>query len=196
MEQVEQQQSAPAERRGGNRHSAVLLLGKLCGDVPGVCLVHNISENGLMARFVDAPMVGDSVCVEVRGLAPARGTVRWVKGQKAGVQFDSPQPYERIFSNENEDGTIPRPPRFEVTLNADVRLGDRKFAADLIDISAGGAKLTAVEGIQPGLAGHITVPPAGTAIFGTICWVKGGRFGFRFVSPLPIDKLAAIIARR
>ncbi len=196
MEQVEQQQSAPAERRSGKRHSAVLLLGKLCGDVPGVCLVHNISEHGLMARFVDVPAVGDSVCVEVRGLAPARGTVRWVRGQKAGIQFDSSQPYERIFSTENEDGTIPRPPRFAVTLGADVRLGDCKFAAEMIDISAGGAKLTAVEGVQAGQAGHITVRPMGTAIFGTICWVKGGRFGFRFVSPLPIDTLATIIARR
>lgn len=196
MEQVEQQQGATAERRVGKRHSAVLLLGKLCGDVPGVCLVHNISTHGLMARFVDPPQVGDSICVEVRGLAPARGTVRWVRGKKAGVQFDSPQPYEQIFSTENADGTIPRPPRFPVTLTADVRLGDRKFAAEMVDVSAGGAKLAAAHPVQPGLAGQIILRPMGTPIFGTICWVKDGRFGFRFVSPLPIDTLAAIVARR
>ena len=46
MEQVEQQESASLERRAGKRHSAVLLLGKLCGDRPGVCLVHNISATG------------------------------------------------------------------------------------------------------------------------------------------------------
>ena len=196
MEQVEQQQGTSAERRSGQRHSAVLLLGKVCGDVPGVCLVHNISANGLMARFVDVPCVGDSVTVEVRGLGPVRGTVRWVKGQKAGVQFDSPQPYQSIFSHENEDGTIPRPPRFPVTLSADVRLGDRKFTSAMIDISAGGAKLEAAGAVQPGLAGHIVVRPLGTTISGTICWVKDGRFGFRFVSPLPMDALAAIVGLR
>jgi hypothetical protein len=196
MEQVEQQQGTSAERRAGRRHSAVLLLGKLCGDRPGVCLVHNISANGLMARFVDVPTVGDPICIEVRGLPPVSGTVRWVKGQKAGVQFDSPQPYEQIFSNENEDGTIPRPPRFPVARTADVRLGDRKFTAAMIDVSAGGAKLEAVGPVQPGLTGHIIVRPLGTAIPGTICWVKDGRFGFRFVSPLRMDALAAIIALR
>jgi len=196
MEQIEQQQSASAERRSGQRHSAVLLLGKVCGDVPGVCLVHNISANGLMARFVDVPVVGEAIRIEVRGLPPVSGTVRWVRGKKAGVQFDAPQPYQNIFSSENEDGTIPRPPRFPVTLAADVRLGDRKFASELIDVSAGGAKLVADDLVQPGLAGHIVIRPMGTALFGTICWVKDGRFGFRFVSPLPIDTLAAIVAAR
>ncbi|MCT8000894.1 PilZ domain-containing protein [Sphingomonas sanguinis] len=196
MEQIEQQESASAERRSGQRHSAVLLLGKVCGDVPGVCLVHNISGSGLMARFVNVPAVGDSICIEVRGLPPVPGTVRWVRGQKAGVQFDTPQPYQNIFSAENEDGTIPRPPRFPVTLAAEVRLSDRKFASELIDVSAGGAKLVASGTVQPGLAGHIIIRPMGTALFGTICWVKDGRFGFRFVSPLPLDTLASIVATR
>ncbi|MET4897368.1 PilZ domain-containing protein [Sphingomonadaceae bacterium jetA1] len=197
MEQVEQQESAAAmERRAGKRHSAVLLLGKLCGAEPGVCLVHNISANGLMARFVVAPHVGDSIEVEVRGLPPVRGTVRWVRGQKAGVQFDSPQPYERIFSTHNEDGTTPRPPRFDVSMAVEVRLGDRKFMAEMCDVSAGGAKLDATAAVEPGQAGQILMRPSGTAIFGTICWVKEGRFGFRFVSPLPIATLADLVVRK
>ncbi|WP_322964980.1 PilZ domain-containing protein [Sphingomonas fuzhouensis] len=196
MEQVEQQQSTTAERRTGKRHSAVLLLGKVCGDVPGVCLVHNISASGLMARFVDVPKVGDSLCIEVRGLDPVSGVVRWVDGRKAGVQFDSPQPYEKIFSHENEDDTVPRPPRFPVSLTADVRLGANKFTSAMLDVSAGGAKLIAEGAIQPGLAGHIVVRPLGTAISGTVCWVHDGRFGFRFVSPLSMDTLAAIVGLR
>ncbi|WP_230482819.1 PilZ domain-containing protein [Sphingomonas sp. Leaf21] len=196
MEQVEQQQSASAERRTGQRHSAVLLLGKVCGDAPGVCLVHNISSSGLMARFVAVPTVGDAICIEVRGLPPIPGTVRWVRGQKAGVQFDTLQPYERIFSSENEDGTIPRPPRFPVTLSAEVRLGDRKFPSELLDVSAGGAKLRGDDTVRPGLTGHVVIRPMNTSLFGTICWVKDGRFGFRFVSPLPLDTLAAIVAAR
>ena len=92
--------------------------------------------------------------------------------------------------------TIPRPPRFEISLAADVRVGDRKFAAEMLDISAGGAKLRADSEVVVGLAGQIIVRPMGTAIFGTICWVRDDRFGFRFVSPLPIDTLAAIVVRR
>ncbi|CAM3117225.1 MULTISPECIES: PilZ domain-containing protein [Sphingomonas] len=196
MEEVEQQQSTSAERRAGKRHSAVLLLGKVCGDVPGVCLVHNISASGLMARFVQVPAVGDPVCIEVRGLPPVSGVVRWVNGRKAGVQFDSPQPYERIFLHENEDGSVPRPPRFPVTLSADVRLGTHKFTSAMLDVSAGGAKLVAEGPIQPGLAGHIIVRPIGTVVSGTVCWVKDGHFGFRFVSPLAMDTLAAIVGFR
>ncbi len=196
MEQVEQQQGASAERRTGKRHSAVLLLGKVCGDVPGVCLVHNISASGLMARFVDVPNVGDPITIEVRGLSPVSGTVRWVNGRKAGIQFDSPQPYEQIFSHENEDDTVPRPPRFPVALTADVRLGTHKFTTAMLDISAGGAKLQAEGPVQTGLAGHIVVKPLGTVISGTVCWVHEGRFGFRFVSPLSMDSLAAIVGLR
>lgn len=196
MEQVEQQQGTSAERRAGKRHSAVLLLGKICGDRPGVCLVHNISASGLMARFVDIPTVGEPICIEVRGLPPVSGVVRWVNGRKAGVQFDSLQPYERIFSHENEDGTIPRAPRFAVTLTADVRLGTHKFTIAMHDISAGGAKMTLEGPVKPGLTGHIVVRPLGTAISGTVAWVKDGRFGFKFVSPLSMDTLAAIVALR
>lgn len=196
MEQVEEQQSASADRRAGQRHSAVLLLGKICGDAPGVCLVHNISSSGLMARFVNVPTVGDPICIEVRGLPPIPGTVRWVRGPKAGVEFDALQPHHRIFSTENEDGTIPRPPRFPVTLSAEVRLGDRKFPSEMLDVSAGGAKLVGDGAVRPGLAAHIVIRPMNTALFGTICWVKDDRFGFRFVSPLPLDTLAAIVAAR
>ncbi|MGE7204230.1 PilZ domain-containing protein [Sphingomonas sp. NPDC019816] len=196
MEQVEQQDSASVERRVGKRHSAVLLLGKVCGDAPGVCLVHNISATGLMARFVNVPRVGESLSIEVRGLPPVRGTVRWVQGAKAGIEFDSLQPYEQIFLHEDDEGSVPRAPRFAVTLAADVRLGDRKLTARMIDISAGGAKLEAEEEVVAGQAGHIIVRPQGVSIFGTICWTHEGRFGFRFVSPLPIDTLASIVERR
>lgn len=196
MEQVEQQQGTSAERRAGKRHSAVLLLGKVCGDVPGVCLVHNISATGLMARFVDIPTVGQPITIEVRGLPPVSGVVRWVDGRKAGVQFDSLQPYEQIFSHEAEDDTVPRPPRFPVALTADVRLGAHKFTTAMLDVSAGGAKMVAEGPVQVGLAGHIVVRPLGTMISGTVCWVEEDRFGFRFVSPLSMDALAAIVGLR
>ena len=164
--------------------------------MPGVCLVHNISASGLMARFVDVPTVGDAITIEVRGLPPVSGTVRWVEGRKAGIQFDSPQPYEQIFSHETEDDTIPRPPRFPIALNADVRLGTHKFTTAMLDVSAGGAKMVVEGPVQPGLAGHIVVRPLGTMISGTVCWVEDGRFGFRFVSPLSMDTLAAIVGLR
>ena len=104
--------------------------------------------------------------------------------------------FTQIFSHETEDDTVPRPPRFPIALNADVRLGTHKFTTAMLDVSAGGAKMVVEGPVQPGLAGHIVVRPLGTAISGTICWVKDGRFGFRFVSPLPMDTLAAIVALR
>lgn len=182
------------ERRGGKRHSIVLLIGKVCrGDTESVCLVHDISKFGLMARFTKQPTVGETLRIEVRGLPLVAGTVRWVNGFKAGFEFDEPQDVDQVFHTKHSDGTTARPPRFPIVAPARLRFEAEPFTATLIDISAGGAKLMSDTPVTPGLTGQILLPDTGTSVYGTICWTQDERFGFKFVAPLPLATLSQIL---
>jgi hypothetical protein len=182
------------ERRGGKRHSIVLLVGKVCrGNEESVCLVHDISKFGLMARFTKAPSVGDTLRIEVRGLPLVPGTIRWVNGLKAGFEFDEAQDVDRVFQPRHDDGRIARAPRFPLAALARLRFEAEPFTAALIDISAGGAKLMSDTPVRPGLTGQIMLPDTGTSVYGTICWTRDAQFGFKFVAPLPLTTLSQIL---
>ncbi|SFP87257.1 PilZ domain-containing protein [Sphingomonas rubra] len=188
---------AAADRRsGGKRHQSVLLVGRVQrGGVDGACVVHDISQHGLMARFPEAPAVGDELVVEVRGLPPMRGTVRWVKGRKAGLQFAESQPIEQVFQLKRDDGLVSRPPRFALSGPVTLRLEGERVTAEAVDISAGGVKLATGEAVDAGQTGQVTLVDTGTALFGRICWAQGGQLGFRFCAPLPLDALSRILER-
>jgi hypothetical protein len=187
--------TAPDRRGGKKRHQSVLLVGRVCrGNVESACLVHDISGRGLMARFTVAPTEGETLVIEVRGLPAASGTVRWVKGRKAGFQFDSPQPVERVFQLKCDDGKIARPPRFPLYTRATMRLEGDRFQSEALDISAGGIKLASEHPVQPGQTGQVMLNETGTSLYGKVCWAQDGQFGFRFMSPLPLETLAQILA--
>lgn len=184
----------PDQRRQGKRHALVLLIGKVVqqGDV-SACLVHDISPTGLMARFTAMPVVGDRIEVEVRGLPAIAATVRWVRGAKAGCEFDTRQDVDSVFQIKRDDGSIARTPRFPIVTAASLRLEGARVKATVLDISPGGVKLESTASVQRGQAGQVTLTDSATALFGTVCWAYDGRFGFRFVTPLPLAALAHIL---
>lgn len=187
---------APAgdQRRQGKRHRTVLLIGRvLRGRTESACLVHDISKHGLMARFTSPPTVGEQLRIEVRGLPEVDATIRWVREYKAGVQFEQEQDLTRVFRLRADDGHVARTPRFVMNAVADLRVGDRGVAVDLLDISPGGVKLAGVEGIEVGQAGRVMLPDWHEPIFGTVCWVRDDRLGFRFVTPLPLTTLSRVL---
>ena len=188
---------AEPERRTGKRHSLVLLVGKVL-DPAGAhaCLVHDVSPTGLMARFTKLPVAGQPICIEIRGLPPIDATVRWVKGFKAGIEFDAPQDVACVFKVKRDDGLVARAPRFPVSAPVSLRIGTQRIKAEALDISPGGAKLAADTSLQRGQAGQILLTETGTALFGTVCWAYDGRFGFKFVAPLPLNTLAEILANQ
>jgi len=182
------------QRRQGKRHRTVLLVGRvLRGEVESACLVHDISKNGLMARFTVAPTIGDRLRVEVRGLPEVAGTVRWVREFKAGVEFDQEQDLTRVFRLRADDGHVARTPRFTMAAVADLKLADKSRAVDLLDISPGGVKLGGAEGVEVGQTGRIILPDLQEPVFGTVCWVREDRLGFRFVTPLPLTSLSRVL---
>lgn len=188
------QTAALRDRRTGKRHSIVLLIGKVCrGTQESVCLVHDISSSGLMARFTVQPTAGESLRIEVRGLPPIAGTVRWVDGFKAGFAFDTAQDVAHVFKLKHDDGLIARSPRFPIAALARLRFDAKPFTAALVDISPGGAKLMSDTPVQRGQTGQIMLPDTGTSIYGTICWTRDDHFGFRFVAPLPMTTLSQVL---
>lgn len=182
------------DQRRGKRHAIVLLIGRVRhAGGEEACLVHDISSNGLMARFTAAPAVGDRLLIEVRGLAEVGATVRWVNGYKAGVEFDETQDIGGVFCLRDDQGLVARTPRFAMQASASFRVGDLRMPVDILDISPGGVKLRSDAPVHTGQAGSVLLPEINTAAFGTVCWTRDDRFGFRFCTPLPLTSLSRVL---
>jgi hypothetical protein len=187
---------APVDRRSSRRHATVLLVGHVRhlgeGGGAGVCLVHDISPEGLMARFPALPVVGQEVEIGVRGLSPARASVRWVRGYKAGLAFAERQDLSGVVGR--SDGRVPRAPRFEVAVATLLLLGGERLVVELLDISPGGAKLITDVPLAPGSPVQLVLPGSPETAPATVCWTRGDRSGLRFAAPLDMGTLARVIA--
>lgn len=179
-----------ADRREGVRASTVLLIGKVTdGATDNACLVLNLSEYGLMARLSFVSKVGQTLEIELRGLPRCIAQVRWVNGMKAGMQFAERQNLESVFCLMSEDGVVARAPRFDVSLDAVVRLSGRQFVARIVNISPGGVRLEADAPVERGQTGQILLPGHQICLFGSVRWVDGNAFGMHFSTPLPLGNL-------
>lgn len=181
------------DRRGARRHATVLLVGHVRHrGVDAMCLVHDISPGGLMARFNTVPVVGEDVEISVRGMPPTRANVRWVKGAKAGLAFDTPQDMSGVLGK--AEGKVARAPRFAVSLVTYLCVRGERVVVELVDLSPGGAKLISDTALSPGTPVQLALPVAPAALPGTVCWCRDGRLGMRFTFPLNMTMLADTLA--
>jgi hypothetical protein len=159
--------------------------------------IHDISTVGLKARFTTLPALGETLEIKVRGMPLLRATVRWVDGFRAGVDFDQPHVIDPVFATRDAAGMIARSPRFVVSAPVRLNVEGCWYAARLVDISTGGAKLEVAaslcEHFSQGQAAQLVVDPGGLAIFAAICWRRGNRFGLRFVAPLSLVTLSRVL---
>lgn len=182
------------ERRGARRHTSVLLIGRVrYAGGESACLVHDISSHGMMARFTAMPMVGDRMLIAVRGLPEVAATVRWVNGFRGGVEFEVVQDVGGVFCLRDDRGHVARTPRFAMQASASLRIGDLRVAVDILDISPGGVKLRSDVAVHGGQAGSLLLPQSDAAAFGTVCWTREDRFGFRFCTPLTLASLSRVL---
>lgn len=185
--------SVTGDRRSARRHATVLLVGQVRrrGEA-SVCLVHDISPDGIMARFTQQPVVGDVVDIAVRGLSPTSATVRWVKGYKAGLAFAERQDLSGVLGR--AAGKVSRAPRFDVALATELLVSGARQVVELADLSPGGAKLIVDHPLAPGTPVQLMLPDSNAAVPATICWYRDQRTGLRFTYPLEMATLARIIA--
>lgn len=183
---------AYTDNRTGERMRSLFAIGKLVHDGrQSICRVRNISDGGLGIRLDRPPAIGTQVVVSLRGLPPTEAEVRWVDGENAGLAFSRPISTLHIG---DDTGLTPRSPRFELDKAARVRINDQQVDARAVDISLGGMKLVLATPIPIGVLVDITLDGDPDMMRGEICWHSDTAAGVHLLTPLPLVRLAAIIA--
>ncbi|HEV2596309.1 MAG TPA: PilZ domain-containing protein [Sphingomicrobium sp.] len=187
----------PAERRGDERISPVLRVGKLCraDDTEQLIKIKNLSAGGVMGIVTRAPAVGEQVHVELSSQRiPA--SVVWTRDDMAGFKFDQNIDLgELLAGRKPRHGFRPRPPRLQIPCKASVKVGKTYYTVDVHDISLGGIK---VEPIAEYCVGKkvLVVVESLRPIKGEVRWYSDRRAGIVFDEALDFNELSEWVGKR
>jgi len=187
----------PAERRFGERVSAMLRVGKLTDSAGNQQLikVKNLSAGGVAAIVTKAPTVGDQVSLELSSeRIPA--TVVWTREDLAGLKFDQDIDLgELLAGRKPRHGFRARPPRLEIPCKASVRVGKTYYTVDVHDISLAGIKVEPIEEYCVGKKVVVVVESLHPTK-GEVRWYSDRRAGIVFDQPLDFDELSEWVGKR
>lgn len=132
-----------ADRRAGeSRLVTILRVGKLVkGGCQELCLIRNISERGLKAHVYSSHEVGERITVEFDSDSRVSGTVRWVRDDNIGMEFDDRADVAELLKPEEAAGRKPRAPRLDIRGSARLRIGADIWRVEVRDLSQGGARI-------------------------------------------------------
>ena len=187
----------PAERRTGERVSAMLRVGKLTSSDGSEQLVKvkNLSAGGVSAIVSRPPSIDEVVSIELSSQRiPAK--VVWIRDDTAGFKFDHNIDLgELLAGRKPRHGFRARPPRLEIPCKASVRVGKTYYTVDVHDISLGGIK---VEPIAEYCVGKkvLVVVESLRPINGEVRWYSDRRAGIVFDKPLDFDELSEWVGKR
>ncbi|MBN8809337.1 MAG: PilZ domain-containing protein [Sphingomonas sp.] len=179
------------DRRDGPRTRSVLALGKIVhAGREHIAIVRDIASGGLKIEMIDPPEPGSYVIVEMLGLNPTPARVAWRRDRQAGLAFSMPQEVERMCRRgRDESGTAARGPRFTIAARATLRVDGRAVPIDVVNISAGGARLRGLVGVAANLPASLELRRGKGAWSGYIRWLDGADAGFSFTPPLDFRTL-------
>jgi hypothetical protein len=186
----------PAERRGSERVSSMLRLGKLRGSAGEQLMrVKNLSAGGLMAYIGVAPQVGEHVEVELSSqMIPS--TVVWIRDDLIGLKFDQNIDIgELLAGRKQRHGFRARPPRLEIHCKASVKVGKVYYTVDVHDVSLGGMKVEPIEEYCVGQPVVVVVESL-KPIKGQVRWYSDRKAGIVFDKPLEFDELTEWVGKR
>jgi hypothetical protein len=187
----------PVERRGDERLSAMLRVGKLTDSAGNQQLikVKNLSAGGIMAIVTKLPTVGDQVAIELSSQRiPA--TVVWTRADLAGFKFDQNVDLGELLAGRKErHGFRPRPPRLEIPCKASVRVGKTYYTVDVRDISLAGIKVEPIEEYCVGKSVTVVVESL-RPTKGEVRWYSDRKAGIVFDRPLDFDELSEWVGKR
>jgi hypothetical protein len=187
----------PADRRGDERTSAMLRVGKLmqADGSEQLIKIKNLSAGGVMGIVGRSPAVGEQVQIEVSSeRIPA--SVVWTREDMAGFKFDQNVDLgELLAGRKPRHGFRPRPPRLQIPCKASVRVGKTYYTVDVHDISLGGIK---VEPIAEYCVGKkvLVVVESLRPVKGEVRWYSDRRAGIVFDQPLEFDELSEWVGKR
>ena len=186
------------ERRRQVRQVALLRVALLhAGGTSDICVVRNVSPNGLSARVYRKLAAGDPVEIEFRSGELLAGSVIWESDYDVGLAFPQPIDVAALLANRRPARTGKRRslPRIDVDCRGRLCTGLRTIDVLLHDISQGGASIE----VQTGLTrlGNVRLSlPDLPEIAGVVRWTSGTKLGLSFDQCLPCEQLARWIQAR
>lgn len=182
------------ERRRSIRHAAVMQLAKLkldCGREE-LCLLRDVSPDGLRAEVYCTVRPGDRIVIELRTGHSLSGAVCWADGSMIGVSFDEPVPMSAMLAHCSFDDRLGklRPPRLVVDLRGRLRVGLEETDVAIGNISQAGMQIAAPEPLAPGAPCAIALPGLPPRAAG-IRWWRDGQAGLLLAQPFDYAEFAA-----
>ena len=179
---------ADSDQRSGERHLTLFRVGSMItGGRRELCLVKNISAGGALVRVYCELKPKARIQIEIKERRPIAGRVSWVRGNDAGITFDTPVDVLDLLKT-SDDGARQRMPRIETRCVGFVREGAVLHRAVVHNISQGGLSVETANPLTVG--GEVTVSLPGLAPQGAVVrWKDGSRYGITFNTVLPLAGL-------
>ena len=183
------------ERRQDERHMTLLRVGSLIvGERRELCLIRNISAGGMLIRVYSAIAPGTRVSIELKQGEPVAGTTLWAKDELVGVSFDEPIDIVSLITAPS-DAPRPRMPRLEVHCTAWVRDDAVVHRTRVVNISQGGVRIEAPNGLPVGAQVTVTLPGLSPEQ-GAVRWNDGEACGITFNRVLGLPQLVAWVGEQ
>lgn len=189
---------SPPERRRQVRQLALLRVALLhASGVSDICVVRNVSPNGLSARVYRKLSAGDQVEIEFRSGELLAGSIVWEQEHDIGIVFPQPIDVAQVLASRWSPKSIKRRalPRILVDCAGQLSNGLRSIEVRLRDISQGGASLVS-EARLSGLGKVRLSLPDLPPIAGVVRWSSGASLGVSFNECLAFETLARWIQAR
>jgi hypothetical protein len=186
------------ERRRQVRQLALLRVALLhAGGVSDICVVRNVSANGLSARVYRPMSTGEAVEIEFRSGERVSGRVVWVEDGDLGIVVPEPIDVAAVLASRwcREEGRRRALPRIAVDCNGRLSTGLRTIDVVLRDISQGGASLE-LPGGAPEMSNVELLLPDLRTISGVVRWREGAMIGVSFNECIAFEPLARWIQAR
>jgi hypothetical protein len=155
-----------------------------------LCLVRNISPEGMMGDVHTDIDVGATITVRMLGNLDLVGRIAWSSGGRIGVQFAQRINVTDVLQKMSRrvlDGNVQRSPRIHIPCEADLYLGQQLFHISVLDLSQGGAKIVA-DGLR--VDQEVTIIINGLdSRRAKICWTKANQVGLAFFRELTFAEL-------
>lgn len=178
-----------SDRRSGTRHTLVLRLAIIkSGDRASLCLLRNISNDGVQIKAYCKLGVGTPVTIIVAEEDPIEGRIAWVDDRLAGVSFRYKLPLSTLLrvKQETKEGRRRSSPRVTTEAAATLRTCGRAYRVKLTDISTTGAKLQTTERLPSSGSAVLNLPDL-PPLSAFIRWSEDQDLGLSFPSPLPVE---------
>jgi hypothetical protein len=186
------------DRRRQTRQVALLRVALLhAGGTSDICVVKNISPNGLSARAYRNLSAGEQVEIEFRSGELLAGSVVWEDECDVGVVFPRPIDVAAVLANRSTSARGKRRalPRISVQCPGQLSTGLRSTDVVLQDISQGGASLETVTEVRDLKNVRLSLPDL-PPVAGVVRWVCGTKIGVSFNEYIAFELLARWIQAR